>query len=105
LAESARSDQRYQFVDHISQLSQARPQVRGELHRDSLVVALWRHPGDSNSWRHGLQRQRIESSPIEDFFAGLRLNGSLLIGDPTRHIHIGRSSFVQTIAHHQPSER
>ena len=37
-----------------------------------------------------------QSSGLEDFFAGLPTNGTLLVGDPTRHIHNwGYAGFVQ----------
>src|SRR5579871_4214129 len=38
----------------------------------------------------------LNSSPLEDFFAGLPTVGSLLVGDPTRDIHNwGFAEFVQ----------
>jgi hypothetical protein len=89
-------DIRFQFIDHIS-YTVGKHAIRfgGELHRDAF-----------NGGAYGGGRGRIKfvggsfeegnSSGVEDFFAGLPTNGTLLIGDPTRHIHNwGYAGFVQ----------
>lgn len=82
-------DYRFQFVDQVS-YSTGRHAVKfgGEIHRDSF-----------NGGAYGGARGRIKfgfpgvndvfpgASALEDFFAGYPSFGSLLIGDPTRHIH------------------
>jgi hypothetical protein len=80
-------DDRYQFVDHVSRtLGKHVFKVGGELHRDAFSGAAYggtrgrfKFVGGGNAF--------TGSSPLEDFFAGAPTNGSLLIGDPTRHIH------------------
>jgi len=89
-------DTRFQFIDHVSYLV-GRHAIKfgGELHRDAF-----------NGGAYGGSRGRIKfgaGAPndafpqgIEDFFAGVPSNGTLLIGDPTRHIHNwGYAGFIQ----------
>src|ERR1022692_694072 len=93
-------DTRLQFIDHISYV-RGKHSIKfgGELHRDSF-----------SGGAYGGSRGRIKfiggaaytisdsesSSGLEDFFAGAPTNGTLLIGDPTRHIHNwGYAGFVQ----------
>ncbi len=89
-------DTRFQFVDHISYIvGKHAIKFGGELHRDSF-----------SGGAYGGSRGRIKfiggnfeggnSQGIEDFFAGLPTNGTLLIGDPTRQIHNwGYAGFIQ----------
>ncbi len=89
-------DNRFQFIDHISYtLGRHVIKFGGEFHRDAF-----------NGGAYGGGRGRIKfiggnfedgnSSGIQDFFAGLPTNGTLLIGDPTRHIHNwGYAGFIQ----------
>jgi hypothetical protein len=89
-------DTRFQFIDHISYIRGKHAiKFGGELHRDSF-----------SGGAYGGSRGRIKfiggnfeggnSQGIEDFFAGLPTNGTLLIGDPTRHIHNwGYAGFAQ----------
>jgi hypothetical protein len=95
-------DIRFQFIDHISySVGKHAIKFGGELHRDAF-----------NGGAYGGGRGRFKfiggaayitdpvsgagSSGIEDFFAGLPTNATLLIGDPTRHIHNwGYAGFVQ----------
>ena len=94
-------DDRYQFVDHISRT----------IGKHAVKFGIEEHRDSFNGGAYGGTRGRfkflggnaftspdgtIASSPIEDFFAGSPLNGSLLTGDPTRHIHNwGMALFVQ----------
>ena len=89
-------DIRFQFIDHISYtVGKHAIKFGGELHRDAF-----------NGGAYGGGRGRLKfiggafeggnSSGIEDFFAGQPTNATLLIGDPTRHIHNwGYAGFVQ----------
>jgi len=89
-------DTRLQFIDHISYtVGKHAIKFGGELHRDAF-----------SGGAYGGSRGRIKfiggsfeggnSSGVEDFFAGLPTNGTLLIGDPTRKIHNwGYAAFVQ----------
>lgn len=89
-------DARFQFIDHISYVAGKHAiKFGGEFHRDSF-----------SGGAYGGSRGRIKfiggnfeggnSQGIEDFFAGLPTNGTLLVGDPTRHIHNwGYAGFAQ----------
>jgi hypothetical protein len=89
-------DTRFQFIDHIAYtVGKHAIKFGGELHRDAF-----------NGGAYGGSRGRIKfgaGAPndafpqgIEDFFAGVPSNGTLLIGDPTRHIHNwGVAGFIQ----------
>ncbi len=89
-------DTRFQFIDHVSYtVGKHAIKFGGEFHRDAF-----------NGGAYGGGRGRIKfgtGSPndafpegIEDFFAGVPSNGTLLIGDPTRHIHNwGYAAFAQ----------
>lgn len=89
-------DTRFQFIDHISYIMGKHAiKFGGELHHDAF-----------SGGAYGGSRGRIKfvggsfeggnSSGIEDYFAGLPTNGTLLVGDPTRHIHNwGYAGFVQ----------
>ena len=89
-------DTRFQFIDHISYIRGKHAlKFGGELHRDGF-----------SGGAYGGSRGRIKfiggavmggnSNGMEDFFAGAPTNGTLLIGDPTRHIHNwGLAGFLQ----------
>ncbi len=89
-------DVRYQFVDHVS-YTVGRHAIKfgAEIHHDGF-----------NGAGYGGARGRIKfgtgapndffAQGIEDFFAGIPSNGTLLVGDPTRHIHNwGYAEFLQ----------
>jgi Carboxypeptidase regulatory-like domain/TonB dependent receptor len=79
-------DDRYQFVDHISRtVGKHAFKFGGELHRDAFDGAAY--GGTRGRFKFLGGGAFGTSTPIEDFFAGAPTNGSLLIGDPTRHIH------------------
>jgi len=83
-------DDRYQFVDHISRtIGKHVVKFGGELHRDSFSGGAYGGTRGRFKFLGGnaFTGNNIPSSPIEDFFAGSPTNGSLLAGDPTRHIH------------------
>jgi hypothetical protein len=94
-------DDRYQFVDHISRTIGKHVVKFGiEEHRDSFSGGAYGGTRGRFKFLGGnaftSPDGSIASSPIEDFFAGSPLNGSLLTGDPTRHIHNwGTALFVQ----------
>ncbi len=89
-------DTRFQGIDHVSYtMGKHVLKFGGEIHRDSF-----------SGGAYGGSRGRIKfiggaifggnSNGMEDFFAGAPTNGSLLIGDPTRHIHNwGYAGFIQ----------
>ena len=79
-------DDRYQFVDHISRtIGKHVLKFGGELHRDAFSGAAY--GGTRGRFKFLGGTAFTGSSAIEDFFAGSPVNGSLLIGDPTRNIH------------------
>ena len=94
-------DERYQFVDHIAHtIGRHNLKIGGEVHRDSFTGAAYGGARGRFKFLGGTEftdpTGTITSSPLEDFFAGAPANGSLLIGDPTRHIHNeGIALFVQ----------
>lgn len=88
-------DQRYQFVDHVSYIAGKHAlKFGGEIHHDGF-----------NGGAYGGARGRIffggvdafsGATSLEDFFAGVPSQGTLLIGDPTRNIsNWGYATFVQ----------
>jgi hypothetical protein len=79
-------DTRNQFIDHVT-LTEGKHSFKfgGELHRDGFNGAAY--GGTRGRFKFLGGTAFATSSPIEDFFAGAPLNGSLLIGDPTRNIH------------------
>ncbi|MGB7847235.1 MAG: carboxypeptidase regulatory-like domain-containing protein [Candidatus Acidiferrum sp.] len=82
-------DTRYQFVDHITK-TEGRHSLKfgGELHHDGFTGAAYGGTRGRFKFLGGTAfAAGAGSTPLEDFFAGAPLNGSLLIGDPTRHIH------------------
>ena len=79
-------DTRFQFVDHVSHTRGNHAlKLGGEVHHDGF------NGGAYGGGRGVLQFVGGSAFPgstaLEDFFAGLPGRGSLLIGDPTRHIH------------------
>jgi len=87
-------DTRLQFVDHISYIRGNHAiKFGGELHRDGFTGAGY--GGARGRIKFGLGGGTLDNG-IEDFFAGLSSHASILIGDPTRHIHNwGFAGFVQ----------
>jgi len=87
-------DTRIQFVDHVSYTRGKHAfKFGGELHRDAFTGAAY--GGSRGRIKFGLGGQTL-IQPIEDFFAGFSSHASLLVGDPTRHIHNwGFAGFVQ----------
>ena len=89
-------DTRMQFIDHVSYtVGKHAIEFGGEIHRDAF-----------SGGAYGGSRGRVKfiggaifggaSNGLEDFFAGQPTNGTLLVGDPTRHIHNwGYAGFVQ----------
>jgi len=78
-------DTRWQWVDHIS-YTRGKHALKfgGELHRDSFTGAVYGGARGRLGFLGG--GAFATSTPLEDFFAGYAV-GSVLIGDPTRHIH------------------
>jgi len=90
-------DQRYQFIDHVSRLfGKHAIKFGGEIHHDTFSGAAYGGARGRFKFLGGTAFSNADgslaSSPIEDFFAGAPLNGTLLVGDPTRHI--GNWSFA-----------
>jgi len=90
-------DQRYQFVDHISRLfGKHAIKFGGEIHHDTFTGGAYGGARGRFKFVGGGAftdpDNGISSSPLEDFFAGAPANGTLLVGDPTRHI--GNWSFA-----------
>src|SRR5215471_12076880 len=90
-------DTRMQFIDHVSYIvGKHAVKFGGELHRDSFSGGAFGGCRSINKIIGGAAFASGNSSGIEDFFAGAPTNGTLLIGDPTRHIHNwGYAGFVQ----------
>jgi hypothetical protein len=91
-------DTRLQFVDHVSYIRGKHAlKFGGELHRDAFSGAAY--GGARGRIKFGLGGQTLGQPAvggIEDFFAGFSSHASLLVGDPTRHIHDwGLAGFVQ----------
>ena len=89
-------DTRVQFIDHISYtVGKHAIKFGGELHRDAFSGGAY-GGGRGRIKFIGGNFEGGNSSGVEDFFAGLPTNGTLLIGDPTRHIHNwGYAAFIQ----------
>ncbi|MCU1299947.1 MAG: hypothetical protein JWQ87_231 [Candidatus Sulfotelmatobacter sp.] len=87
-------DTRIQFVDHVSYIRGKHAiKFGGELHRDGFTGGAY--GGVRGRIKFGLGGGTL-AQPIEDFFAGFSSHASLLVGDPTRHIHNwGYAGFVQ----------
>ncbi len=87
-------DTRSQFIDHVSYTHGKHAiMFGGELHRDAFSGGAY--GGARGRIKFGLGGQTL-AQPIEDFFAGFSSHASLLVGDPTRHIHNwGVAGFLQ----------
>ena len=91
-------DTRIQFVDHISYIRGKHAlKFGGELHRDGFSGGAY--GGARGRVKFGLGGQTLGQPAvggIEDFFGGFSSHASLLVGDPTRHIHNwGVAGFMQ----------
>jgi hypothetical protein len=80
-------DTRFQFIDHVTYArSNHTIKFGGELHRDASSGGAY--GGARGRIRFGFGNDAFPGAQgIEDFFAGVPTNGSVLVGDPTRHIH------------------
>lgn len=98
-------DDRFQFVDHIS-YTRGKHAIKfgGEIHRDSFSGGAYGGGRGRVKFGFGFDAFAatcpVAQSPcatsLEDFFAGTPTSGSLLVGDPTRHIHNwGYAGFAQ----------
>jgi hypothetical protein len=93
-------DTRAQFIDHISYIRGKHAiKFGGELHRDAFSGGAYGGSRGRFKFIGGEAytiSDTLASSGVEDFFAGLPTNATLLIGDPTRRIHNwGYAGFVQ----------
>jgi Carboxypeptidase regulatory-like domain len=89
-------DRRFQIIDHVSYtVGKSAFKFGAELHRDSFTGAAY--GGVRGRIKFGFGTDAFPgATSLEDFFAGVPANGSLLTGDPTRHIHnIGFATFAQ----------
>lgn len=79
-------DTRVQFVDHIS-YTRGKHALKfgGELHRDSFSGGAYAGGRGRLKFLGGAEFPT--STGLEDFFGGNPTVGSVLLGDPTRHIH------------------
>ncbi len=82
-------DTRIQFIDHLSYTRGKHAfKFGGELHRDAFSGGAY--GGSRGRIKFGLGGQTLGGDAvggIEDYFAGFSSHASLLVGDPTRHIH------------------
>ena len=91
-------DTRVQFVDHISRIfGKHALKFGGEIHRDAFSGGAY--GGVRGRIKFGFDPNAVPfmgASSLESYFAGDPSSGSILIGDPTRHIHNwGYAGFVQ----------
>lgn len=89
-------DTRFQCIDHVSySIGKRSVKADGEIHHDSFIGGAY--GGVRGRIKFGFGSDAFAgASPLEDFFAGVPTSGSLLVGDPTRHIsNIGVAAFVQ----------
>jgi hypothetical protein len=89
-------DRRFQFIDHVSYTVGTHAiKFGGELHHDSFTGGAY--GGVRGRIKFGFGTDAFPgATPIEDYFAGVPQSGSLLVGDPTRHIHNwGVAGFAQ----------
>lgn len=89
-------DERFQFVDHISySIGKHAIKFGGEIHRDSFSGGAYGGVRGRIKFGFGVDAFPGATS-LEDFFAGAPTAGSLLVGDPTRHIsNWGYAGFIQ----------
>src|SRR5579863_1703257 len=89
-------DTRFQFIDHISyNVGKHALKFGGELHHDSFTGAAY--GGGRGRIKFGFGNDAFPgATSLEDYFAGVPASASLLLGDPTRHIHNwGVAGFAQ----------
>ena len=89
-------DTRFQFIDHISYLVGKHAfKFGGELHHDSFSGGAY--GGGRGRIKFGFGNDAFPgATSLEDYFAGFPASASLLVGDPTRHIHNwGVAGFMQ----------
>jgi len=89
-------DNRYQFIDHVSYtVGKHAMKFGGELHHDSFTGGAY--GGVRGRIKFGFGTDAFPgATSLEDFFAGVPASGTLLVGDPTRHIHNwGIAGFAQ----------
>ena len=89
-------DTRVQFIDHVSYtFGKHALKFGGELHHDSFTGGAY--GGGRGRIKFGFGNPAFPgATSLEDYFAGVPASASLLVGDPTRHIHNwGFASFVQ----------
>ena len=89
-------DTRVQFVDHVSRIF-GKHAIRfgGEIHHDAFSGGAY--GGARGRIKFGFGADAFTgATSLEDYFAGVASSGSLLVGDPTRHIHNwGYAGFLQ----------
>jgi hypothetical protein len=98
-------DVRYQIIDHVSYtVGKHALKFGGELHHDSFTGAAYGGVRGRVKFGFGTDAfaatcpaaQSPCATSLEDFFAGVPASGSLLTGDPTRHItNVGVAGFVE----------
>jgi hypothetical protein len=90
-------DTRIQLIDHLSYIvGKHTLKFGGEMHRDSFSGGAFGGSRGRVKFVGGAAFASGNSSGIEDFFAGAPTSGTLLVGDPTRHIHNwGYAGFIQ----------
>jgi hypothetical protein len=89
-------DRRFQLIDHVSYtVGKHALKFGGEFHRDSFTGGAY--GGVRGRIKFGFGTDAFPgATSLEDFFAGVPASGSLLTGDPTRHIHnFGIAGFAQ----------
>jgi Carboxypeptidase regulatory-like domain/TonB dependent receptor len=89
-------DEIIQFIDHVSRTAGSHSlKFGGELHRSNVTNAAYGNARGSITFL-GSVLDGANSTPLEDFFAGLPFKSSLEVGDPTLHLHNwAYSLFVQ----------
>jgi len=79
-------DSAIQFIDHVSYLHGGHAiKFGGEIIHSSFVGGNYEPGKGTITFRDG--NAFSGATPLEDFFAGAPTTGSLLVGDPTRHVH------------------
>jgi hypothetical protein len=89
-------DNRYQFIDHVSYtIGKHAVKFGGEIHHDSFTGGAY--GGVRGRIKFGFGTDAFPgATSLEDFFAGVPASATLLVGDPTRHIHNwGIAGFAQ----------
>ena len=76
-----------QFIDHVSRTAGSHSiKFGGELHRSNVTNASYGNARGSITFL-GSVLDGANSTPLEDFFAGLPFKSSLEVGNPTLHLH------------------